>query len=109
MTFRLSVLYRDSDTIHTMIYHITPKTPTAPELMNRLSWLDTGLCLLKFEKADGTVRTMLGTRCPREIVGLATTGLQPMDKHGRLVVWDCEAQSYRSFIAHRLIDLVRVV
>jgi len=88
---------------HTISNHLSRQV-----LQARLPLLDSGMCYLKFEKADGTIRTMLGTRCPRQIPGLATTGLQPEDKHGRLVVWDCEAQSYRSFIVDRLLDLVPV-
>lgn len=68
--------------------------------------LDQGMCLLKFEKADGTDRLMIATRSSRWIPG--EHELQPVDKHGRLVVWDMEAQEYRSFIVNRLISLTEI-
>ena len=68
--------------------------------------LDQGMCLLKFEKADGTERLMIATRSPRWIPDYHE--LQPVDKHGRLVVWDMEEGEYRSFIVNRLITLTEI-
>lgn len=68
--------------------------------------LDQGMCLLKFEKADGTDRLMIATRSSRWIPG--EHELQPVDKHGRLVVWDMEEGDYRSFIVNRLISLTEI-
>ena len=68
--------------------------------------LDQGMCLLKFEKADGTERLMIATRSPRWIPDYHE--LQPVDKHGRLVVWDMEEGEYRSFIVDRLITLTEI-
>ena len=74
--------------------------------VQNLHLLDKGMCLLKFEKADGTERLMIATRSPRWIPDYHE--LQPVDKHGRLVVWDMEEGEYRSFIVNRLISLTEI-
>jgi hypothetical protein len=74
--------------------------------VQNLHLLDRGMCLLKFEKADGTERSMIATRAPQWIPG--EHELQPVDQHGRLVVWDVEIQKYRSFIVDRLISLTEI-
>ena len=74
--------------------------------VQNLHLLDSGMCLLRFEKADGSTRLMIATRAPRFIPDYHE--LQPVDQHGRLVVWDMEEQDYRSFIVDRLITLTEI-
>jgi hypothetical protein len=100
------------DRLHSLRYN-TDMNAAQMNALKHKSWavqnlhlLDRGMCLLKFEKADGTERSMIATRAPRWIP--SEHEFQPVDKHGRFVVWDVEIQKYRSFIVDRLISLIEI-
>ena len=71
--------------------------------------LTQAVCRVTFEKADGSLRTMIGTLDPSRLPpAKSVRNLEKPQPNPDVVrVWDLEIQQWRSFRVSRLTGLVR--
>lgn len=82
---------------------------TRPSSQKIKTYLQNNICIVTFEKADGTEREMLCTLLDQFLPSLVTNTNDPVDfpKQRRvsdesIAVWDLERQDWRSFRFDRM-------
>ena len=71
------------------------------------SMLQASPCVVKFTKADGSIRDMLCT-LHSDYINYKTAGKSKPDPEGMYTVWDIESDGWRRFNANKVISIEEV-